>query len=413
MSLTEILLDFREHWVIYFSMPLVAAFVGWSTKIVAMEMIYRPLEFKGIGPIGWQGIIPRRAGKVGSTTIELLTANLLKPEELLSRIDAKEAVEVLREPLSASINDIARDVAEEIRPGLWDSLPEAGRQAILNRIHAQAPRITEKMLNEMQSDLSRFVDLQFLAVTTLVRNKEKLNKLMRGLSDDAMAFVRRSGIYFGLIIGTAQMFVWAIFKLPWIMPAFGFGIGLISDYIALNMLFRPIKPTKYLGFIKFQGLLHAQREKITADYARILSEDLFAPDILFDGILKGPGADKLFAMIAREVEAAIDNEIGGWTGTVVKFAVGTSKYNALKDRVVDLVVERLPATLLDAQDYAMSKIDLEQTIIEKMNQLTNEEYESILRPVFKDDEPLMVAIGAILGGCVGELQVLMIEFFTH
>jgi uncharacterized membrane protein YheB (UPF0754 family) len=413
MSLSEILLDFREHWVIYFSMPLVAAFVGWSTKIVAMEMIYRPLEFKGIGPIGWQGIIPRRAGKVGSTTIELLTANLLKPEELLSRIDAKEAVEVLREPLSASINDIARDVAEEIRPGLWDSLPEAGRQAILNRIHSQAPRITEKMLNEMQSDLSRFVDLQFLSVTTLVRNKEKLNKLMRGLSDDAMAFVRRSGIYFGLIIGTAQMFVWAIFKLPWIMPAFGFGIGLVSDYIALNMLFRPIKPTKYLGFIKFQGLLHAQREKITADYARILAEDLFAPDILFDGILKGPGADKLFSMVAREVELAIDNEVGGFTGTVVKFAVGTSKYNALKDRVVDLVVERLPATLLDAQDYAMSKIDLERTIIDKMNQLSNEEYESILRPVFKDDEPLMVAIGAILGGCVGELQVLMIEFFTH
>lgn len=413
MSLTEILLDFREHWIIYFSMPLVAAFVGWSTKIVAMEMIYRPLEFKGIGPIGWQGIIPRRAGKVGSTTIELLTANLLKPEELFSRIDAKEAVEVLREPLAASINDIARDVAEEIRPGLWDSLPEAGRQAVLNRIHSQAPRITEKMLTEMQADLSRFVDLQFLSVTTLVRNKEKLNKLMRGLSDDAMAFVRRSGIYFGLVIGTAQMFVWAIFKLPWIMPAFGFGIGLISDYIALNMLFRPIKPTKYLGFIKFQGLLHAQREKITADYARILAEDLFAPDILFDGILKGPGADKLFAMVAREVELAIDSEVGGFTGTVVKFAVGTSKYNALKDKVVDLVVERLPATLLDAQDYAMGKIDLERTIIEKMNQLSNEEYESILRPVFKDDEPLMIAIGAILGGCVGELQVLMIEFFTH
>ncbi len=413
MSLTEILTDFRAHWIIYFSMPLVAAFVGWSTKIVAMEMIYRPLEFKGIGPIGWQGIIPRRAGKVGSTTIELLTSNLLKPEELVSRIDAREAVEVLREPLAASINDIARDVAEEIRPGLWDSLPEAGRQAILNRIHSQAPRITEKMLNEMQADLSRFVDLQFLSVTTLVRNKEKLNKLMRGLSDDAMAFVRRSGIYFGLIIGTAQMFVWAIFKLPWIMPAFGFGIGLVSDYIALNMLFRPIKPTKYLGFIKFQGLLHAQREKITADYARILSEDLFAPDILFDGILKGPGADKLFSMVAREVELAIDSEVGGWTGTVVKFAVGTAKYNALKDKVVDLVVERLPATLLDAQDYAMSKIDLEQTIIDKMNQLTNEEYESILRPVFKDDEPLMIAIGAILGGCVGELQVLMIEFFTH
>ncbi len=49
-------------------MPFMAAFVGWSTKIVALEMLYRPLEFKGIGPFGWQGVVPRRAGKVGSRT---------------------------------------------------------------------------------------------------------------------------------------------------------------------------------------------------------------------------------------------------------------------------------------------------------------------------------------------------------
>jgi hypothetical protein len=54
-------------------------------------------------------------------------------------------------------------------------------------------------------------------------------------------------------------------------------------------------------------------------------------------------------------------------------------------------------------------IDLETTIVEKMNQLTNEEYESILRPVFKDDEPLMIAVRAILGALVGEIQVQIIE----
>jgi uncharacterized membrane protein YheB (UPF0754 family) len=67
-SWSEITQDFGAHWLVYLSMPFVAAFVGWSTKIVALEMIYRPLEFKGIGPIGWQGIVPRRAGKVGSKT---------------------------------------------------------------------------------------------------------------------------------------------------------------------------------------------------------------------------------------------------------------------------------------------------------------------------------------------------------
>ena len=296
----EITHDFGINWLIYLSMPFVAAFVGWSTKIVALQMVYRPLEFKGVGPIGWQGIVPRRAGKVGSKTIELLTSNLLKPEELLERIDAAEAVEALRGPLVRAVDEISRDIAEQIRPGLWDILPEVARKAVQARVHAQAPRIIENMLNEMKADLSRYVDLQFLAVNTLVRNKDKLVKLICGLSEDAMAFFRRSGIYFGLGIGLVQMVAWALFRNPWIMPAFGFAVGFISDYIALNMLFRPVQPTKYLGFIPFQGLLHAQRDKITRDYAKILVDDLFSPQILFDGVNNGPGSDKLFALAAKE-----------------------------------------------------------------------------------------------------------------
>ncbi|GAS97899.1 uncharacterized protein RMCC_4864 [Mycolicibacterium canariasense] len=411
-SWNEIKADFSVNWLIYLSMPFVAAFVGWSTKIVALEMLYRPQEFKGIGPFGWQGIVPRRAGKVGSKTIELLTQNLLKPEELLQKVDAKEAVEALREPLTEAVDEISRDLAEQIRPGLWDSLPEAARAAIKSRVHAETPRVVESLLREMQSDLPRFVDVQFLAITTLVRNKDKLNKLMRGLGDNAMAFVRRSGIYFGLAIGVVQMVAWALFQNPWIMPAFGFGVGFISDYIALNMLFRPIHPTKYLGFIPFQGLLHAQRDTITRDYARILSEDLFSAEILFDGVLRGPGADKLFALVAKEVDAAIDAQTG-MAKPLVQFAVGTERYNAVKNSLVHMVLEKLPTTLHEAQDYAMNALDLEQTIIDKMSQLSNEEYESILRPVFKDDEPTMIAVGAILGGVVGEIQVQLIEHFGN
>lgn len=411
-SWSEIKQDFSAYWLVYLSMPFVAAFVGWSTKIVALEMLYRPVEFKGIGPFGWQGIVPRRAGKVGSKTIDLLTANLLKPEELLDRIDADEAVDALRVPLAEAIDDISRDLAEEIRPGLWDALPDSARRGIQERMQKQAPRIVENMLTEMKADLPRYLDLHFMAVTALVRNKEKLVKLMRSVTTDAMAFVRRSGIYFGLVIGLVQMVAWALFKNPWIMPAFGFAVGFISDYIALNMLFRPMKQRKFLGFIPFQGLLHAEREKITRDYAKILADDLFSPELMFDAIIKGPGSDKLFALAAKEIDAAIDAQTGV-ARPVVTLAVGTKRYQAMKNKVVVLVLERLPTTLLEAQEYATKALDLEQVVIDKMSQLTDEEYESILRPVFKDDEPLMIAVGAILGGFVGEIQVQIIEIFTR
>ena len=113
-------------------------------------------------------------------------------------------------------------------------------------------------------------------------------------------------------------------------------------------------------------------------------------------------------MVAKQVDSAIDAQ-AGIAGPVIVLAVGTQRYRALKDRVAKQVLERLPSTLLEAQDYTTSVIDLEATIVDKMNQLTNEEYESILRPVFKDDEPLMIAVGAILGGIVGEIQVQLIE----
>jgi len=412
-SWNEIKADVDANWWIYLSMPFVAAFVGWSTKLVAIEMLYRPVEFKGIGPIGWQGIVPRRAGKVGAKTIELLTTNLLKPEELLENFDAREAIEALREPLARTVEEISYEFAEKVQPGLWDSMPEVARSAVMARIHAQLPRVLDRLMDDLRSDLSRYVDVQFLAVTTLVRNKDKLNRLMRGLSTKSMVFMRRSGIVFGLGIGLVQMVAWAMFHNPWIMPAFGFGVGFISDYIALNMLFRPIRPKKYLGFIPFHGLLHAWRDDVTRDYAKILAEDLFSPEILFDGILKGPGADKLFALMAKEIGAAVDAQTGVFT-PVVKLAVGTARYNMLKISLVDMVLERMPDTLTEAHSYAKRTIDLENTIVAKMSQLTDEEYESILRPVFKDDEPLVIAVGAILGGVVGELQVQLMELLgTH
>jgi len=69
---SQIRADVDANWFIYLSMPLIAAAIGYLTKLAALEMLYRPLEFVGVGKLGWQGLVPRRAGKVAATTIELL-----------------------------------------------------------------------------------------------------------------------------------------------------------------------------------------------------------------------------------------------------------------------------------------------------------------------------------------------------
>lgn len=409
---SQIVDDFKLNWIIYLSMPLVAAVVGYVTKLVAIQMLYKPLEFKGIGPIGWQGVVPRRAGKTASMTIQLLTENLLKPEELLDRIDAQDAVEELRQPLHYTVDAMARELIDYLRPGLWDSLPASGRQAVQARVQATAPQVVERVLARMRADLTRFVDLQYLAVTILVRNKAQLNALMKGLGGAAVQFIRRSGIYFGLVIGTVQMFAWGYFHNVWVMPAFGFFTGFASDWLALNLIFIPRHERRLLGFIPIRGVLHAEREQVTRDYASLMANDIFAMDTMLEAILNGPTSDHLFAVIGQEVADTFDAELGA-SRSLVTLAVGTQRYQRMKDKVVSTMIARLPETIEHAKDYAQRTLSIEDLIVEKMNQLTPEEYEGIMRPVFKDDELLMICVGAILGFLVGELQVVFVEHLSR
>ena len=52
-----VLNDLALHWPLYAAMPFIAALIGYVTKRIAIEMMFRPLDFVGIKPVfGW---IPR------------------------------------------------------------------------------------------------------------------------------------------------------------------------------------------------------------------------------------------------------------------------------------------------------------------------------------------------------------------
>ena len=57
MAFGEIVGGLSANWLLYASMPLVAALIGYLTKRAAIWMMFRPLEFRGVPPLlGWQGV---------------------------------------------------------------------------------------------------------------------------------------------------------------------------------------------------------------------------------------------------------------------------------------------------------------------------------------------------------------------
>ncbi len=410
----EILLDVQRNWLLYLSMPFVAAAIGFVTKIVAIRMMFEPIEFIGIKPpyLGWQGIVPRKAATMASIACDTMTTKLIKPEDIFDRLDPDRIAEVIEQPMLRVVEDITREVASHYSPGLWEVAPESVKKLIISRIQADAPNMIRQIMIDIKANIRSVFDLKDMVVSNLVRNKPLLNRIFQEAGDKEFKFIRNSGLYFGFVIGCVQALTWAATHSPWVMPLFGGFTGWFTDWLALKMVFNPKQPTRYLGIFEWQGLFLKRRKEVSAQYGRLIAKEIVTSKQVIAAVLRGPLSDRLFNLIQKQVQRVIDEQAGIAKPFVV-FAVGSNKYQDMKKAIAEQMMERMPETMAHIEEYASQAMDLENTLATKMQELTPEEFEALLRPAFQQDEWILIAVGAVLGFMVGEMQVLVMEHLAR
>ncbi|SNR48113.1 hypothetical protein SAMN06265360_10727 [Haloechinothrix alba] len=408
-TVDAVLADIVEYWWVYAAMPVMAAVIGYLTKLLAVRMLFEPLEYRGIRPfLGWQGMIPARAGKMAAIAYDTMTSGLIDLQELMSRIDPDELVDELAGPLDEAVEDLARELLSEYQPGLWDSLPEPARALLVRRVQAEAPKVVKQLAMEVTSDVHAVVDVRHMVVSNLVRDKELLNRLIRDVAEPELRFIVRSGIYFGAAIGVIQAVAWGLTKSPLVMPIFGFVTGWVTDYLALNMLFLPREEKRFLG-IRLHGKFQRRRAEVGVRYGDLIAKEILTPRNLFEGMLSGPKSDKLVAIVQREVRRTIDEQ-AGIAKPLVILAVGGRRFQELKQDATARVLRTAPETARSMFAYTEQALDIRNTIAERMKVLTSGQFEQIIRPAFKEDEKTAVMVGAVLGGVIGEMQALVLIY---
>jgi uncharacterized membrane protein YheB (UPF0754 family) len=414
MSFAEIVADVQANWILYLSMPFVAAVIGFVTKIVAIRMMFQPIEFIGFKPpyLGWQGIVPRKAAIMASIACDTMTNKLIKPADIFDKLDPQRIAEAIEKPLLAAVEDITVEVAAEFQPGLWESLPTSLKNLIVRRIQAESPAMVAKLMTDIKANIESVFDLKDMVVSNLLKDKVLLNRVFLEVGAKEFTFIRNSGIYFGFAIGCVQAITWALTHNVWIMPIFGGFTGWFTDWLALRMIFRPQEPKRYLGLFTWQGLFLKRRKEISGEYGALIAREIVTPKNVIEAVVSGPMSDKLFGMVMKQVQRVVDEQAGVAKPLVV-FAVGSAKYQAMKKLIAQKMMERLPATMKHMEKYAGEAMDLENTLRVKMQELTPNEFESLLRPAFQQDEWILITVGAVLGFLVGEFQVFVMLHAGH
>lgn len=406
MDWQNIIADVRQHLWIYLSLPFISAIIGYLTKVVAIRMMFHPIEFIGIPPfLGWQGIIPRNAERMAGLSVEAMTRHLISVREVFNRLDPARVARELERPLTEAMERITHEVAERYQPGLWATLPEFMRRKVIARVQADMPDTIEQIMGEIRARIDQLFDLKHMVVSNLVRDKQLLNRIFAETGRQEFKFFGTAGFYFGFGIGLVQMVTWVFYKEPWVLPTFGLFVGFASDWLALQMLFRPLRPRTVMG-LKVQGLFLRRQQEVAHDYGNLIADQILTPAKFWEAVMQGPLSDRLFEVVQRNVKQAVDEQAGA-ARPLVALVIGSKKYNEMKHAVAEALMRELPVALQSVNRYAEDAMDIRNTLIERMRAMSAEQFEGMLRPVFKQDEWVLITVGAVLGFLVGELQVFL------
>lgn len=407
MSWSEIIQDFQANWILYLSMPFIASAIGFVTKIVAIRMMFHPIEFWGIKPyFGWQGIVPRKAKRMTEIAVDMLTTKLLKTEDVFARLDPDRVAAEIEKPMVAAIEEITRDIAAAYSPGLWEAAPESLKKMMVKRIQGDSPAVVSKFMAEVKANINEVFDLKAAMVDSLMKDKTLLNRIFQDVGRAEFRFIRNSGLYFGFALGIVQAMTWAATHSAWVMPIFGGLTGWLTDWLALRMVFEPKEPKRFFGVFTWQGMFIKRRKAVAAEYGRLIAKEILTPENVIHGILHGPLSDRLADLVQKHVQNMVDAQ-SGLAKPFVVLTVGSKKYQEMKRTIAQRIVERMPETLKHVEKYATDAMDIERTLSSKMQELTAEQFEGLLRPAFQQDEWILITVGAVLGFMVGELQVFL------
>jgi uncharacterized membrane protein YheB (UPF0754 family) len=399
------------NWIIinmkYISIPITCAFVGWLTNYIAVKMIFHPAEFIGVGKLGWKGIIPNHAIKMSGLIARILTERLVKPHELYSRIKPEDINLLIEDIIAKKSEEIVEEIIKNESPILWGMLTAKMKKALAQEVKQSVPAQIVAIYNSFGDELDQVLEFEEIIKSSLSgKNTSILIEMFQRCGGPEFHFIIVSGIYFGTLIGFFQLLFINILGQWWTMPIMGVLVGYITNWIALQMIFKPLEEKKF-GFLKYQGLFLKRQDAVSFEFAGVVSKNVLNTSNLIKLIFNGKGGDLIMNLVMKRANIMVSETLKE-KSPLAPVLIGSDKIRSIKETVSAKILLSLPEIVQRIQNYISDSMQIQPTIYARLKVLPKAEFEELLHSVFKEDEMTLILLGALLGGLVGLIQAYMV-----
>jgi uncharacterized membrane protein YheB (UPF0754 family) len=399
------------------TVPFLTGAIGYVTNWTGVLMLFYPVHFKGIkahwlhaasrllpykvrqipgvmvGGIGWQGIVPSRAAKMGSLAVDSGISKIGTPQEFFKELDPEQIAQQIVESTRDDIHDIVDRILSREQPRLWRELPPQIKDLIHRRVQEQLPDIAHELTVEIGENIDQLVDVKLMVIKRF--DPELANRVFLDMGQKELKFIQNFGFFFGFLLGIPVAALTHFVTFWWLLPILGVLVGYITNWVALWMIYEPAEPRQY-GPLKVHGLFIRRQHDVAAVYARIVADEILTVAEFGQELLSGPQSDRTRALIERSMRPAIDRATGP-ARTAVRVAIGNRGYESIRESFATEPVEHMMEPLSDPKFSQTQSASMRKLLTERIRAMPPSEFGELLRTATKEDEWLLLLHGAVLG----------------
>ena len=188
----------------------------------------------------------------------------------------------------------------------------------------------------------------------------------------------------------------------WVSPIGGGVIGWTVNYVGLEMIFEPARPTWWVPWR--QGLLLKRQDEVTDLYADMVAEKVITLRNIGDELMTGPRSDRVRQLLYDKLRPAVDEAVGP-ARAAVRVAIGAREYEQIRASVALHASTFAPIAFHDAEFNRRQSGRIRGFIAEQMHAMAPEDFVEMLRSAIKQDEWLLFVHGGALGLFAGLLHL--------
>jgi uncharacterized membrane protein YheB (UPF0754 family) len=392
-------------------------------------MLFNPLEFKGFrlpglrpfahvlprriqqipgvmqGGVGWQGIIPSRAAKMGSIAVDKGIAKVGSPSDFYEQLDPQRIAEQILSTSRRDMRELVDRIMEREHPQLWNELPPRVREAVHERVQEQLPDIVREVTDRIGDNIDDLLDVKLMVIRHVEEHPELMNRVFTDVGKKELDFIIRFGGVFGFICGFPLILITNAYPHWWVLPVLGTIVGWVTNWLAIWMIFEPNDPRR-IGRWTIQGLFLKRQRQVADVYATIVADDIVTVRNIGYELLHGPRADRTRAMIQSALRPAVDRATGA-VQPLVRMAVGPREYDTIRDSLAEEGVEYTMTPLQDEDFNREQSRNVRELIADRVREMSTRDFAELLRSGMREDEWLLVLHGAVLGFGAGVIHLLI------